>query len=132
MHILDLATGEQIPTLGPDKTLPPEDMYGTVVQAALSPDGAQLATLYRDDSKPDHTAFVHLLDLAQGSTVCIDLHEPFGTGEAGSDALCVERGRHGGGRPPGDDGAGVGRRRVRPRRDLGRTAPAALPRGAPS
>ncbi len=87
VHVLDLATGEQFPTLGPDKALPPEDMWGTVVQAVLSPDGAQLATLYRDSSKPDHTAFVHLLDLAAGATVCIDLHEPFGTGEAGSDAL---------------------------------------------
>ena len=37
-------------------------MYGAVVQAALSPDGTQLATLYRDSVKPEHTAFVHLKD----------------------------------------------------------------------
>ena len=55
VHGLDLATAQQWPTLGPDKTVDPEDMYGTVVQAALSPDGKQLATLYRDTVKPEHT-----------------------------------------------------------------------------
>jgi hypothetical protein len=79
VQVLDLTTGDQYPTTGPDKTQDPEDMYGAVVQAALSPDGTQLATLYRDTTKPDHTAFVHLLQLASGLTVCIDLHEPFGT-----------------------------------------------------
>jgi hypothetical protein len=86
VHVLDLATGEQQPTLGPDKE-EPEDMYGSVVQAVLSPDQSQLATLYRDTVSPDHTAFVHLLSLADGSTVCIDLHEPFGTGAPGTDAI---------------------------------------------
>lgn len=87
VHVLNLATGTQEPTLGPDKSATPEDMYGSVVQAVLSPDGAQLATLYRDSSTPRHTAFVHLLSLETGFTVCIDLHEPFGTGPAGSDAI---------------------------------------------
>jgi hypothetical protein len=87
VHVLDLATATQAPLLGPDKTKPPEDMYGSVVQAALSPDGGQLATLYRDSTTPDHTAFVHLLDLDTGATVCIDLHEPFGTAGPGTDAL---------------------------------------------
>jgi hypothetical protein len=87
VHVLRLATGEQHPTIGPDKTRPPEDMYGSVVQAALSPDGRQLATLYRDDSTPDHTAFVHLLSLENGATVCIDLHAPFGTAAPGADAI---------------------------------------------
>ena len=87
VHVLELATGEQWPTVGPDKTLPPEDMYGSVVQAVLSPDGAQLATLYRDSTETDHTAFVHLLDLERGQTVCIDLYVPFGTGGPGTDAL---------------------------------------------
>ena len=55
-------------------------MYGSVVQAALSPDGQrQAATLYRDTVKPEHTGFVHLLALESGLTVCIDLHEPFGS-----------------------------------------------------
>lgn len=88
VHVLDLTTGEQYPTLGPDKTGPPEDMYGSVVQAALSPDGRQLATLYRDGSTPSHTAFVHLLALDNGTTVCIDLHAPFGTSDdLGADAI---------------------------------------------
>ena len=88
VHVLRLSTGEQYPTIGPDKTQPPEDMYGSVVQAALSPDGRQLATLYRDDSTPAHTAFVHLLSLENGTTVCIDLHAPFGTSSApGADAI---------------------------------------------
>jgi len=87
VHVLELPTAKQWPTLGPDKTWPPEDMYGSVVQAVLSPDRTQLATLYRDSSTPDHTAFVHLLSLATGATVCIDLHAPFGTGGPGTDAL---------------------------------------------
>jgi hypothetical protein len=87
VHVLDLATGEQYPTFGPDKTQTPEDMYGNVVQAVLSPDGGQLATLYRDAVKPDHTAFVHLLTLESGVTVCIDLHAPFGTGEISDDTI---------------------------------------------
>jgi hypothetical protein len=87
VHVLDLSAGTQYPTLGPDKTKPPEDMYGSVVQAALSPDGKQLATLYRDASTPAHTAFVHLLSLESGSTVCVDLHAPFGTEEPGTDAI---------------------------------------------
>ena len=87
VHVLDLNRGTQYPTLGPDKTQPPEDMYGSVVQAVLSSDGTQLATLYRDDTSPDHTAFVHLLSLASGSTVCIDLHAPFGADVLGTDAL---------------------------------------------
>jgi len=87
VHVLVLADGSQYPTTGPDKSLPPEDMYGDVVQAALSPDGRQLATLYRDDRTASHTAFVHLLALDSGLTVCVDLHAPFGTGVAGSDAI---------------------------------------------
>ncbi len=87
VHVLDLRAGTQYPTLGPDKTKPPEDMYGAVVQAALSADGSQLATLYRDDTSTDHTAFVHLLSLESGSTVCVDLHAPFGTDEPGTDAI---------------------------------------------
>ena len=87
VHVLDLTTGDQYPTLGPDKAQPPEDMYGSVVQAALHPDGRRLATLYRDDSTPDHTAFVHLLSLDDGLTVCIDLHAPFGTSTVGADAI---------------------------------------------
>lgn len=87
VHVLDLTTGQQYPTLGPDKTKPPEDMYGTVVQAALSGDRTRLATLYRDATKPGRTAFVHLLFLDTGSTFCIDLHAPFATAEAGTDAI---------------------------------------------
>lgn len=87
VQVLDLTTGAQHPTLGPDKSKPPENMYGSVVQAALSDDGSQLATLYRDSTKPGRTAFVHLLFLESGATFCIDLHDPFGTGGAGADAI---------------------------------------------
>jgi hypothetical protein len=87
VHVLELATGQQYPTIGPDKTRQPEDMYGSIVQAALSPDRTQLATLYRDAVKPSHTAFVHLLNLDNGLTVCIDLHAPFGTGSVSADAI---------------------------------------------
>ena len=87
VHVLDLNAETQYPTLGPDKSKPPEDMYGSVVQAALSADGTQLATLYRDATTPDHTAFVHLLSLESGLTVCVDLHAPFGTEEPGTDAI---------------------------------------------
>jgi hypothetical protein len=87
VHVLELADGVQYPTVGRDKTAPPEDMYGSVVQAALSPDGTQLATLYEDLGSTDHTAFVHLLDLEAGQTVCIDLHAPFGAGAPGSEAI---------------------------------------------
>ncbi len=87
VHGLDLRTGEQWPTLGRDKSKPPEDMVGGVVHAALSPDGRGLATLYRDDVSSGHTAFVHLLSLETGTTVCIDLHEPFGTGERWMDVI---------------------------------------------
>lgn len=87
VHVLDLTTAEQYPTFGPDKSLPPEDMYGDVVQAVLAPDSTQLATLYRDDRGDGHTAFVHLLSLNTGQTVCIDLYEPFGTGGVAADAI---------------------------------------------
>lgn len=87
VHALELATGEQWATLGRDKSKPPEDMYGSIEQAVLSPDRTQLATLYRDTETPGHTAFVHLLSLSNGTTVCIDLHEPFGTGAPGTDAI---------------------------------------------
>jgi WD40 repeat protein len=86
--VLDLATGRSDPTLGPDKTADPEDMYGSVVQASLSPDKNQLATLYRDSVRPDHTAFVHLLSLSTGTTVCVDLEAPFGVDDGrGTDRL---------------------------------------------
>gem|GEM_PF-6687509 len=88
VHVIDLPRGTQRPTAGRvvDK---PEFMKGSVVQAVLSPDHTQLATLYRDSSTPDHTGFVHLLKLDTGLTVCIDLHAPFGTApvEAGADAI---------------------------------------------
>jgi hypothetical protein len=87
VHVLELATGQQYPTIGPDKTREPEDMYGSIMQAALSPDRTQLATLYRDSVKPSHTAFVHLLNLDNGLTVCIDLHAPFGAGPVSADAI---------------------------------------------
>lgn len=87
VHVLDLSTGDQYPTLGPDKTKPPENMYGNVVQAALSEDRTQLATLYRDTTKPGRTAFVHLLFLESGATFCIDLHAPFATDGPGADAM---------------------------------------------
>ena len=63
-------------------------MYGNVIQSVLTPDHTRLATLYRDPHSADHTAFVDLLDLTTGVTVCIDLAAPFGTGIAdGTDAI---------------------------------------------
>ena len=104
VHVLELETGAQFPTLGPDKTKPPEDMYGQVVQAALSPDGTRLATLYRDSTKPGRTAFVHLLFLESGATFCIDLHSPFGASDLAGDAIEWRDGRIavGHGAPDGD------------------------------
>ena len=87
MTTLDLGAGEQWPTSGYDKSEPPEDMYGYVVQSVLTADRQRLATLYRDPHSDDHTAFVHLLDLQSGVTVCIDLTAPFGTGAPGTDAI---------------------------------------------
>lgn len=84
---LDLVRALQYPTIGYDKAAPPEDMYGNVIQAVLTADGRRLATLYRDPGHTDHTAFVHLLDLENGLTVCVDLYAPFGTGGAGTDAI---------------------------------------------
>ncbi len=84
---LDLATQIQYPTGSYDKAAAPEDMYGYVIQSVLTPDHTQLATLYRDPHSTDHPAFVHLLDLRSGFTVCIDLPAPFATGSAGTDAL---------------------------------------------
>ncbi len=108
VHILDLISGEQLPTLGPWKTVKePEDMYGNVVQAALSPNGRQLATLYRDPIKPGHTAFVHLLDLHVGWTICVDLHEPFGEDQAGVDAIAWRGGVVAVGNTNPVDGAGT-------------------------
>ena len=88
VHVIDLPSGTQRPTAG-RAIAKPELMEGSVVQAVLNPDQTQLATLYRDSAKPDHTGFVHLLQLATGLTVCIDLHAPFGTApvEAGADAI---------------------------------------------
>jgi len=108
VHYLDLSSGEQWPTAGPWKSAKePEDMYGNVVQAALSPDGRQLATLYRDPVKPGHTAFVHLLDLGAGWTICIDLHEPFGMDQPGVDAVAWRDGVVAIGHTNPFDGAGT-------------------------
>jgi hypothetical protein len=82
-----IGPAKSAPTSGRDEDQPPEDMYGDVVQAVLTPDRRALATLYRDERSDAHTAFVHLLDLEQGVTVCIDLTAPFGTGAAGTDAI---------------------------------------------
>jgi hypothetical protein len=89
---LDIVGGNQWRTTGYDKTAPLEDMYGNVVQAVLIPGGSELATLYRDPHNIDHPAFVHLLDLNSGLTVCIDLPPPFGTGARGTDAIRADAG----------------------------------------
>lgn len=86
---LFVPAAEQYDTAAYDKAAPPEDMYGYVIQSVLTPDRTKLATLYRDPHADDHTAFVHLLDLNAGITICIDLPAPFGTGAAGTDAVRV-------------------------------------------
>ncbi len=88
--VLDLVGGQQYPSPSIDKLAPPEDMYGNVIQAVLTPDGRRLATLYRDPRHADHTAFVHLLDLESSTTVCIDLPAPFGTGGPATDTIAAD------------------------------------------
>jgi hypothetical protein len=76
VRTLDVLTGDLSDTFGRDKT-PAEDMNGTAVHAALSPDGHVLSTLYRVAGESAHEPFVHILNLAGGWSYCADL--PDGT-----------------------------------------------------
>jgi hypothetical protein len=71
---LDVVTGEISDTFGRDKS-PAEDMNGTAVHAALSPDGHVLSTLYRIADETTGEPFVHVLNLAAGWSYCADLPE---------------------------------------------------------
>jgi hypothetical protein len=71
---LDVVTGEISDTFGRDKS-PAEDMNGTAVHAALSPDGHILSTLYRIADETTGEPFVHVLNLAAGWSYCADLPE---------------------------------------------------------
>ena len=86
VHVLDLATGEQWPTVGPDKTLPPR---GHV--RVRGPGGAPGRRPAHDALPRQHRDRPHRLRPSPrpgaGQTVCIDLSAPFGTGGPGTDAL---------------------------------------------
>jgi dipeptidyl aminopeptidase/acylaminoacyl peptidase len=72
VRTLDVASGNLSDTFGRDKS-PAEDMNGTAVHAALSPDGHILSTLYRVPGEPAGEPFVHILNLAGGWSYCADL-----------------------------------------------------------
>jgi hypothetical protein len=74
VRTLDVVTGDLSDTFGRDKS-PAEDMNGTAVHAALSPDGHILSTLYRVAGDSAHEPFVHILNLAGGWSYCADLPE---------------------------------------------------------
>jgi hypothetical protein len=95
--LLGVFAGGQAQTLSRDK-VEGGDMTGGAVAAVLSPDRTVLATLYRNPpdvaGHPGHEgsspAFVHLADLENTWTSCIDLPAPFGTGPAGDDVIVAD------------------------------------------
>ncbi len=72
VRTLDVVSGVLSDTFGRDKS-PAEDMNGTAVHAAPSPDGHALSTLYRVAGEPAHEPFVHVLNLVGGWSYCADL-----------------------------------------------------------
>jgi hypothetical protein len=84
---LDLATGEQYPTIDENKDVV-GDMAGQRVKGVLSADGRLLATLYRTSGAAGPGAFVHVLAL-DGWTYCVGLPSAFGQGPDGS--VVIER-----------------------------------------
>lgn len=105
VRVLDLKTGA-VSGVGsrPKLAVPEETMRGTRRAHVLSPDHQTLYTLYTN--QPDHlhsrdlaagltqssgdvSAFVHVLNLAEGWAYCMDLPQPFGVGPASAHALAV-------------------------------------------
>jgi hypothetical protein len=97
VELVDLVTGAQDQSRSRDKDLG-GDMTGGVVASALTDDRTVLATLYRNPphvpGHPGHEgsspAFVHLADLQNKWTSCIDLPAPFGTGPEGDDVIATD------------------------------------------
>lgn len=96
---LQLDTG-RVRAISEDKQNAPGRMLGTGRISAFSPSGHELYTLYTQQGpnyahggashKPGHTyAFVHLLNLEEGWTHCIDLRAPFGTGSVSTHAMAL-------------------------------------------
>jgi hypothetical protein len=67
----DLRSGRLLPHPVVDPTEPDEDMRGSPITRAPSPDGRWAYTLY---DGAGGTPFVHALDTAAGAARCIDLH----------------------------------------------------------
>lgn len=98
---LRLRNGRVLP-IGFNKQAAPEQMRGTGRMQVLDPSAEQLYTLYTrqgpnyahgadpgpEDAGEVH-AFVHLLNLKDSWAHCIDLPEPFGTGNATASAIAM-------------------------------------------
>lgn len=87
--------------IGRLKTAAPGQMQGTGRTQVYSPYRAELYTLYTQQKDAGHDgqgvfegdhAFVHLLNLDEGWTHCIDLPETFGSGRATASAIAVTSG----------------------------------------
>jgi hypothetical protein len=103
-----LSSGQVVP-IGRSKQFAPKAMRGTGRVQVPSPDGNFLYTLYTRQPRNDLAhggvgseavdtaarqqrnvyAFVHVLSLAEGWAHCIDLRQPFGTGDAEASGLAV-------------------------------------------
>jgi hypothetical protein len=83
--------------IGRLKTAAPNQMQGTGRTQVYSPYGNELYTLYTQQEHAGHeeeviqgeNAFVHLLNLDDGWTHCIDLPSSFGSGRATASAIAI-------------------------------------------
>lgn len=102
VRILRLRTGAVSP-IGRLKSQAPGQMRGTGRMQEYAPDGDVLYTLYTqqgpndlhgaaDQSPNAANAFIHVLNLQFGWAHCVDLPQPFGTGEATAAAIAVSPG----------------------------------------
>ena len=102
VRILRLRTGTVSP-IGRLKSQAPGQMRGTGRMQEYAPDGDVLYTLYTQqgpndlhgapNQSPNATnAFIHVLNLQFGWAHCVDLPQPFGTGDATSGAIAVSPG----------------------------------------
>jgi hypothetical protein len=98
---LRLRSGDVLPVYGPSKVAKVvENMTATRVHHAMSPGENVLYTLYTNqppefladsaDVDPEHAlAFIHTLDLRNGTAVCIGLPKSFGTVSRAASALAA-------------------------------------------
>jgi hypothetical protein len=84
---LDLGSGAVEQVTSRDGELVQEEMRGSAREHVLSPDGSHLFTLYAIDTLG--SAFVHVLNLAEGWAYCVDLPLPFGKTPGAATALAV-------------------------------------------